>query len=515
MTQTRQSPVAQPGTDQGTRLAAWCLVPMTPLAPICAVLVGNEPLILGLISLGGAALAVLSMTKAPGLAKAVIAAVLLLQTMTLTAALHDHPWQIDTHMVYFSVLAVIAVMQDARILLGAAAFIAVHHLGMSVVMPRMLYPEMTEGYVLRTLMHAAVVVVETVFLGLSILQRQAMDAEMAQQRDALELTSAANKHAEETALAERQAATDAVAVLDAHLRQLAQQDLSQTINKELPKEYDQIRLTYNEMVARLRDVLQTASETSSDYRTSSRELSGAADDLAQRTEVQSGTLSQTADSLQGLTQKLRETAEGAKKAEQAAARARDSAIKNGDTVKNAVAAMRKIEESSGEISNIISMIEDISFQTNLLALNAGVEAARAGESGRGFAVVASEVRALAQRTSDAAQSVKQLIFRSSQQVETGSDLVNAAGEALAGIVDQVSETNTMIGDISASVGNQATIVGELNDAIQSLDKATQHNAAMCEEMTAMGHQLSQGSNVLSDSLSGFRFGTHASMQRAG
>lgn len=507
MTETQNSQLRPDhGIDGSARLAAWCLVPMTPLAPVAAVLVGNPPLALGAISAGAAVAALLVLARFPAFAKIILAAALLLQTMTFTAALNGHQWQIDTHMAYFAILAVIAVMYDVRVLIGSAAFIAIHHLGMAVTMPMMIYPEMTEGYIGRTLLHAAVVVVETVFLGLSILQRQKVDAEMAHQRDTLALTSEANKQAEEAAIAARRDAATAVAVLDRHLKHLEAQDFSQLIHAALPADYDQIRITFNNLVTHLRGVLQTASETSLDYSTSSRELSGAADDLAQRTETQAGTLSHTADSLQGLTAQLQQTAEGAKRAEKMAARARDSAIQNGETVRNAVEAMQKIEESSGEISKIISMIEDISFQTNLLALNAGVEAARAGESGRGFAVVASEVRALAQRTSEAAQSVKQLIFRSSQQVESGSKLVNIAGEALSGIVDQVSETNSMIGDISSSVGSQAVIVGELNDAVQSLDKATQHSAALCEEMTAMGHQLSQGSNSLSDALSGFHFG---------
>lgn len=506
---TLQNPAQKktPGLGHGTKLAAWCLVPMTPFAPIAAILVGNPPLGVGVVSGAGAVLALMIMVRFTLFSKAALAAVLLLQTMTFTAALQGHPWQIDTHMVYFAILAVIAVMYDFRVLIGSAAFIAIHHLGMAITMPMMIYPDMTEGYIARTLLHAAVVVVETTFLGMSILQRQTADAEMARQHDVLELTSEANKKAEEAAIVARRDAAEAVAVLDEYLRHLESQDFSRMIDHALPAEYDQIRLTFNNLVTRLRAVLQTVSETSLDFRTSARELSQAADDLAQRTEVQSGTLSHTADSLQGLTARLWQTAESAKRAEQIAARARDNAKENGETVKNAVEAMQKIEESSGEISKIISMIEDISFQTNLLALNAGVEAARAGESGRGFAVVASEVRALAQRKSEAAQSVKELIFRSSQQVENGSNLVNAAGKALSGIVEQVSETNVMIAEISTSVGRQATIGSELNDAIQSLDKATQHTAALCEEMTAMGHHLSQGSTNLSEALGGFHFGS--------
>ncbi len=330
-----QNPPAADGTqiDQGTRLALWCLIPMTPLAPICAILVGNAYVMLGLISLCAGVAALVTVSQFPRLTKPVLAGVLLLQNMTFTASLNGHPWQIDTHMVYFAVLAVVAIMNDVKVLLGAAGFIAVHHIGMSLTMPKMLYPDMTEGFLLRTVFHASVVVAETAFLALSIIARQATDAEIARQRDTLGQTSAANKQAEETAQAERRAAAEAMAVLDSHLQQLADQDLSQTIEGELPAEYDQIRQTFKHLVVSLRAVLETATDTSADFRTSSRELSGAADDLAQRTETQSGTLSQTADSLQGLTSKLRETADGAKQAEDTAARARDSAIKNGDTVR--------------------------------------------------------------------------------------------------------------------------------------------------------------------------------------
>ncbi len=491
--------------QDGVKLAIWVLAVLTPLPPVSAWLVGNSPVGVGIFSMVLAVTALFAVAKLPKVSKAILTFVLLMQNMAFTAAFAGHPWQIDTHMMYFAVLAVIAVMYDVRVLIGAAGFIAVHHLVLSFAMPTMLYPNMTEGYIARTLIHAGIVILETVILTLSILQRQAMDQQLAKQRDAVEITNAASRAAEREAQDAQEAATQVVSLLSARLKTLSEQDFSQTIDEELPPQFDQMRINFNDLVVNLRSVLQTAAETSGDYNVSSRELSGAADDLAQRTEVQSSTLSQTADSLQNLTKTLQETAEGAKQANRTASQARDSADKSGDIVRNAVKAMTRIEESSDEISNIISMIEDISFQTNLLALNAGVEAARAGETGRGFAVVASEVRALAQRTSEAAQSVKQLIYNSSQEVENGSSLVNAAGEALTGIVEQVSQASQMIGDITISVDGQANVVRELNDAVQSLDKATQHNAAMCEEMTAMGHQLAQGATGLSDALSGFRF----------
>jgi methyl-accepting chemotaxis protein len=158
--------------------------------------------------------------------------------------------------------------------------------------------------------------------------------------------------------------------------------------------------------------------------------------------------------------------------------------------------MTEIETSSNQVSQIIGVIDEIAFQTNLLALNAGVEAARAGEAGRGFAVVAQEVRALAQRSADAAKEIKTLISTSTQQVEAGVDLVGQTGEALSRIVEQVASIDALMKEISASTTEQATGLNEVNGAVNQMDQVVQQNAAMVEEATAASHSLKNEAKAL-------------------
>ena len=203
---------------------------------------------------------------------------------------------------------------------------------------------------------------------------------------------------------------------------------------------------------------------------------------------------------------MRKTAEGAKEARDAVGSARADAERSGVVVRDAVAAMSEIESSAQQISQIIGVIDEIAFQTNLLALNAGVEAARAGDAGRGFAVVASEVRALAQRSADAAKEIKALISASSQQVERGVDLVGETGKVLERIVTQVTQINGVVTEIAASAEEQSTGLQEVNTAVNQMDQVTQQNAAMVEEATAASHALTQEADTLSRLIARFELG---------
>jgi methyl-accepting chemotaxis protein len=242
------------------------------------------------------------------------------------------------------------------------------------------------------------------------------------------------------------------------------------------------------------------------------QISKGADDMSRRTEQQAASLEETAAALDEITATVKKTAEGAAHAREAVSAAKVDAQSGGEVVRKAIDAMGGIEKSSQQIAQIIGVIDEIAFQTNLLALNAGVEAARAGEAGRGFAVVASEVRALAQRSAEAAKEIKTLISASSTQVEQGVDLVAKTGQALERIVTQIAEMNTVIADIAVGAGEQATGLDQVNTAINQMDQGTQQNAAMAEEANAAIHALAEESDALVRLVSGFQLGQAAAAE---
>ena len=267
---------------------------------------------------------------------------------------------------------------------------------------------------------------------------------------------------------------------------------------------------FNRSAEQLETAMGSVTQVSGAVERTAEEISRAAGDLSQRTESQAATLEQTAAAIEELTGTVQSSAEGAEKVEGIVNAAKATAEHSGTVVSDAVAAMSEIESSSEEIAKIIGMIDDIAFQTNLLALNAGVEAARAGEAGRGFAVVASEVRALAQRSADAAGEIKQLIGQSKQQVAGGVDLVGKTGEELQQIIESVGTISDHIGRIAAGAKEQATSLGEINLGVSQLDQVTQQNAAMVEETSAASRLLSTDANQLTQEVSKFRCGSSPS-----
>ena len=294
-----------------------------------------------------------------------------------------------------------------------------------------------------------------------------------------------------------------VTALATHLQKLSEGDLSTTISTAFPNEYEMLRCNFNDAVDSLSKAIETVGSNADTIKSEASEITSAADDLAQRTEKQAATLEETATALDELTSSVKSAAAGADAASDVASIAQANAEQGGDVARDAVRAMDMIKTSSMEISKITSVIDDIAFQTNLLALNAGVEAARAGEAGRGFAVVATEVRALAQRSSDAAREINELISASGEQVREGVDLVDRTGAALNEIVQSVSEISKRVADIAGSAREQSTGLQEINQAVNELDSVTQQNAAMFEETNAASHALTGEADALARAVAKF------------
>ena len=308
--------------------------------------------------------------------------------------------------------------------------------------------------------------------------------------------------ASEAAIAEQQALV--VQSFGTGLSKLAEGDLTYRVRDDLPEQYERLRGDFNDAMGKLQETMRGIVGNANSIRSGSFEITRASDDMAKRTEQQAAGLEETAAALEEITATVKRTAEGAQQARQVVGAAKTDAEKGGEVVSKAIAAMGQIEQSAQQITQIIGVIDEIAFQTNLLALNAGVEAARAGDAGRGFAVVAQEVRALAQRSAEAAKEIKSLITASTEQVSSGVSLVDQTGQALERIVDQVARINGVVGEIAASAKEQATGLEEVNVAVIQMDQVTQQNAAMVEESTAASHSLAREADTLSRMMEQFR-----------
>lgn len=317
-----------------------------------------------------------------------------------------------------------------------------------------------------------------------------------------EIAAARRQRAE----SERQQTT-VVEALRQGLRKLNGGDLTARIDEPFAGNYEDLRHDFNNtvqnMATAMLDILKNAENISNE----ARDISSTADGLSRRTENTAATLEQTAAALDLLTNSVKATADGAERADQAVSTAKANAESSSKVVIETVSAMDQISSSSERITSIIKVIDDIAFQTNLLALNAGVEAARAGDAGRGFAVVASEVRALAQRSSDAAREINDLIANSASQVRRGVALVDKTGDALKQIADSVSEIAELVSDIAVASRQQSANLVEINSAVTQLDQSTQQNAARLEETTAASEGLTKDAVALVGTVSHFKVAT--------
>jgi methyl-accepting chemotaxis protein len=288
------------------------------------------------------------------------------------------------------------------------------------------------------------------------------------------------------------------------LKALAARDLTFRIVSDLPEDYRQLQLDFNAALDQLGTAMKDIDRRAAEIASTAQQITGAADEMAQRTERQAASIEQTAAAMEEITATVDKSAQNTHAASNNARNAKSGAEHGNTVTQNTVCAMRAIAQSSGQITQIISVIDEIAFQTNLLALNAGVEAARAGEAGKGFAVVASEVRALAQRSAEAAKQIKSLIKTSEDQVETGVEQVGESGKALQTIVEDINSIHALMTEIDNAQKEQARALGEINSAINQMDQTTQQNSAMAEESHAAAMALADSAAELAELIAQFR-----------
>ncbi|EKF58078.1 methyl-accepting chemotaxis protein [Agrobacterium albertimagni AOL15] len=294
---------------------------------------------------------------------------------------------------------------------------------------------------------------------------------------------------------------------------LAKGDLTESMEGQYQGVFASLQTNVNETMGSLRNLMQQVRQSADAINGGADEIRQASDDLSRRTENQAASLEETSSALEEITVAVKTSTARAQESSKMVTEARQFAEASSGVVGEATSAMSRIEQASKEISQIINVIDEIAFQTNLLALNAGVEAARAGEAGKGFAVVAQEVRELAQRSATAAKDIKTLITKSSQEVQTGVNLVSSTGQALSDIQTKVIGIASQVTSIATAAQEQSLGLTEVNTAVNQMDQMTQQNAAMVEEAAASTAKLAEETAHLRALVARFKVQREASAQR--
>lgn len=305
-----------------------------------------------------------------------------------------------------------------------------------------------------------------------------------------------------------------VDVLSSGLKRLSQNQLDFQLTEALSGSYDELRKDFNAAVTSLATTIRSVRASATSVHNGATEIRSASDDLANRNERQAANLEEAAAAMNHVTDNVKLTAERATVVQRTVSSTHQEATEGGQVVARATTAMAAIEKSAQEIGQIINVIDSIAFQTNLLALNAGVEAARAGDAGKGFAVVANEVRALAQRSADAAKDIKGLITASTRQVEDGVALVAETGSLLEKILTSVGEISGAITDIAENANAQSANLQQINTTVGEMDRMTQQNAAMVEQSTAASRSLADEANELTALVARFSAGENGAAPRS-
>lgn len=301
----------------------------------------------------------------------------------------------------------------------------------------------------------------------------------------------------------------ALSVLQSALAGLAKGDLSSQISEKMPEKMEQLKADFNKTIGALSNIMGRIQATAHSISEVSASMSAASRELHESSVEQSSSLEETSAAVVEIAETVKTTADSSRSSADEARANKSKSDECGGIVKEAITAMGEIEESSEKITGIIGTIENIAFQTNMLALNAAVEAARAGDAGRGFAVVASEVRDLAQRSTDAAREITNLIMSAKSHVSEGVDLVNKTGSALTEIASGVDHIADAVSGISDAASEQSSALGEIERAVSNIDRLNQRNTEMSQQNDGVAENLSKTVAELSAMLAQFRLSARA------
>ncbi len=412
-----------------------------PLIAAVAYLAGNSALALG----GAAAAAAASISviqavwTADSARRSAMGVAMVIMVSLLVAATQGSPWQIDIHMYYFAMLAVLTAYCDRNVILAGAATTAVHHLVLSFAAPALVFSD-GNGDLGRVLLHAAILVVEA---GILIWLTDYLAGLIV--RNAANLAEA---HSARAAVEAAVAAQDAARRQAAEARSAAMHELSDRFEASVGNIVDRVATAATQ--------LQTSAET----------MSGTAARTAQRAETTNAAVSEADGNVQTVASAAEElsssVAEITRQVTQSAS-ATDQAVREADQTQNAV---RALAEGAERIGEVISLINGIAGQTNLLALNATIEAARAGDAGKGFAVVASEVKTLASQTAKATEEI-------AAQIGTIQAATREAVSAIRTITDTIKQVSGTTAAIAAAIEQQDAATQEIARSIQSAAAGTQ------------------------------------------
>ena len=488
------------------------------------------------------------------------------EVMTVVLALRGNPMQIDTHMIFFAALALCAMMLDARAIALGALLVAVHHLGLGLLMESFVF--YGGDALTRIVFHAVVLVGEAAALIWLAATTAKLMSSLATESESVRQLAHKTTEMSEAAEAERRLNGSTHAAMMARLQQqfgkvvdaavagdfshrvtaeftdaelnglasgvntlvetvdrgltetgqvlaaLANTDLTQRMTGSYSGAFAKLKDDTNAVGDKLTEIVGKLRGTSRGVRTATTEILEGANDLSERTTRQAATIEETSAAMEQLAATVGQNADRADAACQNAETVRKSAEEGGVVMAKANAAMESITQSSAKISNIIGMIDDIAFQTNLLALNASVEAARAGDAGKGFAVVAVEVRRLAQSSANASSEIKVLIQQSAAEVGNGSKLVADAADKLATMLDGVRGNNTALVEMAGASRSQASSISEVSAAVRQMDEMTQHNAALVEEINASIEQTESQASELDRIVDVFTIDEHRASHSA-